>query len=140
MWMNKQWLERPHKKIRARLELLEWLDSINNSNIRAYMVTQGQKQLGAAILDKIDWIARHAWMYIIHDDEDFETIVSAALKQAAELNLKKVSIDVLLEQTSQVDILERLGFKIEVRKRQFLLRRGNYKTILEMAKFVGSHE
>lgn len=139
-WLNKKWLDNPIKRMRAVLELSEWLEGIDEAEARAYIVLDGQKQIGCILFDKINWITGHSWLHIIHDAQDLGGVIEAAKARALALNLNKISTEVLAGATPQTTAFEAAGFKVEVRKRQAHFSKGAYRTVLEMAWFVGSDE
>jgi len=109
--------------------------------MRAHIVRNNKAPVAVVLLKNINWVNRHVWLEIMSDSESGldEDITRAAIQEVRRLNLRKVSTDVILaDHSTRISALEENGFKIEVRKRQGHFAKGVFKTVLEMALFLGT--
>ena len=127
---------------------VEWLrrksqfDS-NEVNL-AICVSDTGIHVGNIYLRRIDWVARSAVLHIFIGDpasrgKGYGRAAIAALLQHAfrDLNLNRVSLEVLADNAPAIRLYERCGFIVEGRFRQATFKDGRYRDVCAMAILAG---
>ena len=122
---------------------LEWLRdktkySLKEINLAICLLPKGE-HIGNIYLREINWIARRAVLHIFignftgrlkgFGQQAIRKLLSHAF---CELNLNRIFLEVLADNTSAIKTFEKCGFKTEGRLRSHAFKDGGYKDILVM--------
>jgi diamine N-acetyltransferase len=127
----------------------EWLRrkaaySASEVSLAICLRADGQ-HIGNIYLGEIDWISRRAALGIFignsehrgkgYGQEAMHQVLSHAFRN---LNLNRVFLDVLADNTPAIKLYEKCGFAVEGRLRSHVFKNGSYRDLLVMG--ITSHE
>ncbi len=126
---------------------MEWyLQNVNNRGNKSFYFSifsnDDEKILGYTSLTKINWVNRTSYFGILigeekargkgYGKETTELIINYAFDK---LNLRKIQLDVLVENTIAIHTYNNLGFNKEGIFTEHFYWDGNYLDVMTMAKF-----
>ncbi len=135
-------LVNPFRFVSSAAEL-EWLQrkavySTTEVNLAICLRLNGE-HIGNFYLGQIDWISRRAFLGIFIGNSEHRgkgygrEAMRLALRHAFEdLNLQRVFLEVLSENTAAIKLYEKCGFVVEGRFRSHVFKNGRYQDVVLM--------
>ncbi len=131
-------------------EIEKWIDFHNNNKEEILLVIEDQEAgrlIGHVGLYKIDQIAKKTELGILIADDNsrgkgFGTLITSTMVKFAfeELNMHKVTVEVLLGNIPSMKMFKKCGFNIEGCLRDDVYKNGQYYDVLCMSVYNNSEK